>query len=145
MSQEAPRGEELSDVVIRQYRPEDRTELLSLLRESWPNYDPGIYRAKDYLIAENKGRIVGTVFCREVHTDMHLFDLIASESFRRQGIAAALIKAAEKRAAIQGLEHVRITADSDELVGYYERLGFKLSDAENRIMVKPIACLSPQI
>jgi predicted N-acetyltransferase YhbS len=144
MRTEAPRGEELDYVVVRQYKPTDRTKLISLLREKWPDYDPGVYCAANYLIAENNGRIVGTVFCLEVNRGMHLYDLVVYRSLRRQGIAAALIKTAEKQAVEIGMENLHITASGPGLVAYYKNLGFvQTSPPSGRIMVKPIVC--PQV
>ena len=146
MSVEAPRGKELDYVVVRQYKPKDRTELITLLRENWPDYDLGIYRPANYLIAENDGHIVGAVFRQEFNKGMHLYDLVVSQSARRQGIAAALIKTVEEQAVEIGIESLHITASGPKLVSYYKKLGFKqASPPKGRLMVKPLARFSPQI
>ncbi|KKR85908.1 MAG: hypothetical protein UU34_C0027G0008 [Candidatus Curtissbacteria bacterium GW2011_GWA1_41_11] len=141
MRTEAPIGSD-PDVAIRPYVRSDFTDLEALLKSIWPQQDLNPNRALKYVVAKNAGQIVGAILCDEVHRDMHLTNLAVRTEFRRRKIATSLIQAAETRAAGLGLENLRLIADNDDLVGFYQDLGFVLTDMETRTMVKALACLS---
>lgn len=145
MSAESPRSEELDRLAIRPYDRRDFSELAELIKGIWPNQTLKPNRALKYVVAENAGQIVGAILCDEIQMDMHLFNLAVRSEFRRKKVATRLICAAEIRAQGLGLENLRLIAESDHLIGFYQDLCFVLTDKEERIMVKPLAYLSPQI
>lgn len=142
MRTEAPTGEELDCITIRPYNRGDFSGAAELINSFWPSQVLNPNRALKYIVAENAGQVVGVLLCDEVHSDMRLFNLVVRSEFRRRKIATGLIRAAEVRAQFLGLENLRLHAESDDLIGFYQGLGFVLTDSQERIMVKPLACLS---
>lgn len=142
MRTEAPIGEGLGCATIRPYDRGDFSDLAGLIKSIWPKQGLNPNRALKYIVAQNEGQIVGAILCDEIQSDMHLFNLVVRSEFRGQRIATRLIRAAEVRAAGVGLENLRLTAESDNLIGLYQGLGFVLTDRQERIMVKPLPCLS---
>lgn len=142
MRAEAESGEELGYVIIRQYQPQDYGKLVSLMHESYPGYRPSGFLSEEYLVAENQKRIVGAIFCWKLPRYIELADLVVRREFRRQGIAAALVQAAEELATENYRADIRLNdpIEDEKMIAFYESLGFvKVRQTQKgAIMVKQI-------
>jgi ribosomal protein S18 acetylase RimI-like enzyme len=84
-------------------------------------------RAGGAILATDGGQAAGCVLYRPEPGTIYLERLAVLPSFRRRGIARALIEAVEGRARVLGLPRVRlgVRVDLAENQDYYERLGFR--------------------
>ncbi|MFJ6217339.1 GNAT family N-acetyltransferase [Streptomyces sp. NPDC092296] len=97
----------MNDILIRSARPAENAELLAFWAlaaegRSVTDDEDGLARllARDpeaLIVAERAGRIVGTVIAGWDGWRCHLYRLAVHPDHRRQGVATALLDAAESR------------------------------------------------
>ena len=116
--------------VIRSFRPCDLTieEAGVVLRER-------IRRGLETIVALHQGRVIGTASLMVDHKFINsggkvgiVEDVIVLPAFQGQGVGRLLMESLKDRAAELGCYKVCLYC-SDELVPYYERLGFDHTDA----------------
>jgi ribosomal protein S18 acetylase RimI-like enzyme len=127
-------------VKIRRYTPEDRDQLASLWRRTFPEDPPHnepsqVIDAKlkmDSLIfiAEDGGAIVGAVMAGYDGHRGWLYAVAVDASARRNGIGSALVK--EAIAALEQLGCIKVNlqvrSSNSSVVSFYESLGFKVEE-----------------
>lgn len=145
MRAEAER-EELDYVIIRQYRKSDYEALKRLYVVNWPTKLFRSFITEDAIreqgeiifIAENGTEMVGSLFYNPSEDQADLHSLVVKKEYRKQGIAAEVLKAAEEQADADGFAEITIQAENDDLVRYYENLGFSHNPNIERGLVKDI-------
>lgn len=147
MRAEAERGE-LGYLVIRQYDGSSDYEALShLYLNDWPNTNPfrrfeidDLLRKQNnlVLVAENGVGMVGSVFYSPCGDHAYIHSLLVKAEYRRQGIAAEILKFAQEQASADGFTEITIEAGNDELVRYYESLGFRRDPSAKMGLVKEV-------
>tara|TARA_X000000368_G_scaffold316238_1_gene253617 strand:+ start:1313 stop:1774 length:462 start_codon:yes stop_codon:yes gene_type:complete len=88
---------------------------------------------KDYIVLVSRllktNEIVGYVKADISDGHWYLAELFVLDQHRGQGLGSQLVRgvleAAEKRQGTQHVSEVKLEAETDELVSYYENLGFK--------------------
>jgi ribosomal protein S18 acetylase RimI-like enzyme len=127
-------------VAARSFEPGDARSLHSLLEhgyrrgggsvaafETWlpqmttdEEFDPELW-----FLAESEGMLVGAVLC---WTSAFVKDVVVHESWRRRGIAEALLLRAFNTLAIRGATAVdlKVEATNHSAVSLYERLGMRV-------------------
>jgi ribosomal protein S18 acetylase RimI-like enzyme len=141
----APRGSTStapSGLIIRSFRIEDYDPVVSLWKRSRLPYKPSGRDARKriarelegssavFLVAELKGKLVGSVFATHDGRKGWINRLAVAPSCRRQGIAARLVEEAERRLAGQGIEIVACliedwNADSKR---FFQSIGYQRFD-----------------
>ena len=127
-------------VRVRSFEPGDAQALHSLLEhgyrrgggsvaafETWlvamttdEEFDPQLW-----FIAESEGMLVGAVLC---WTSAFVKDVVVHESWRRRGLAEALLLRAFNALAARGATSVelKVEAENENAVRLYERLGMQV-------------------
>lgn len=146
MSPEARR--EIDYVIIRPHSQNDHDAIEQLHSKNWPKSSSKKDPVPDDLtpepgetvfIAESgTGEMVGSIYYYPRIVDVDLHSLIVKKAYRRQGIAAELIKVAEEQAQRDGFAKIIIGAGSEKLVRYYESLGFSLISNSKKRLAKNI-------
>lgn len=145
MSKEQER-KELDYIIIRPYSPEDYDTFCRLHIENWPKsksdkdfkIDDLFDRREQIFIAQNGSEIVGSFsYVPSLH-HAYIRGLLVKTEYRRQGIAAEMLKFAEERAKRHNFPKITIVAGSEELISYYENLGFRRNPHTERGLVKDI-------
>ncbi len=146
MSPEAPR--QLDYVIIRPHCRDDQDALQRLHLGNWPKTSSGKNSKSDDLIPKpgetvfvaekGNGEMVGSIYYYPRLVDVDIHGLVVKKAYRKQGIAAELLKVAEEQAGRDGFPRITIEADSKKLIRYYERLGFSLISNSKKRLVKDI-------
>ena len=139
---------ELDFVIIRSYTQDDHKALERLHRENWPKPKSGKDSNSDDLTPEptetvfiagsGTGEIVGSIYYYPRIVDADLHSLVVKKEYRRQGIAAELIKVAQDQDQRDGFTKIIIGAGNKKLVRYYESLGFSLISNRKKRLAKDI-------
>ena len=128
------------DVWVRSFEPGDAQALHSLLEhayrrgggsvaafETWlvemttdEEFDPQLW-----FLAESEGMLVGAVLC---WTSAFVKDVVVHESWRRRGLAQALLQRAFNALAARGATTVelKVEAENENAVRLYEGLGMQV-------------------
>lgn len=109
--------------VERAFKNGDRTTIAEI-KDMFP--------AGRFLVAEDNGRILGTVFIR-ITGDSGYFGLLSVDpGLQRSGIGRTLMQAAEKYCEERGCREMtmRIVDARQDLPGYYSRFGYKVTGRE---------------
>ena len=138
--------EKLDYVIIRQYGPGDYEALKRLYMVNWPTNPFRSFITADVIrqqgeiifIAENGTEKVGSLFYTPYENQANLHSLIVRKECRKQGIAAEMLKVAQEQAEADGFAEITIEAENDDLVRYYESLGFRRNPNIERGLVKDV-------
>jgi ribosomal protein S18 acetylase RimI-like enzyme len=125
---------------IRPFRfPEDYPAVIHL----WQSAGPGIHiRRSDepeeirkklqrdpdlFLVAENEGRIVGSVIGGFDGRRGMMYHLAVAADYRQQGMGAALMDALEERLRAKGCirYYLLVTKDNEPAIRFYEKRGWE--------------------
>jgi ribosomal-protein-alanine N-acetyltransferase len=130
---------------VRAFKADDLNRVMEINFECLPeNYSAYFYRelASSYpdtfLVAESDGEIQGYIMCRvergfsktrsfSTARLLHVVSIAVRESFRRRGMARALMDEAMKRgvASYKATEcYLEVRIGNDAAIGLYEKLGF---------------------
>ena len=147
MSKERGR-KELDYVIIRPHNSDDHEALERLHLGNWPESSSSKDLKSDDLIPvpgetvfvaeKGNGEMVGSIYYYPRLVDVDIHGLGVKKAYRKQGIAAELLKVAEEQAGRDGFPGITIEADSKKLIRYYERLGFSLISNSKKRLVKDI-------
>ena len=137
---------ELDYVIIRQYGPRDYEALKRLYMVNWPTNPFRSFITEDVIrqqgeiifIAENGAEKVGSLFYTPYKDQANLHSLIVKTECRKQGIAAEMLKVAQEQAEADGFAEITIEARNDELVRYYQSLGFRRDPSAELGLVKAV-------
>ena len=131
-------AEVLADLLRRAFR--DVAERFGLSRGNAPthasNCEPGwihsdFERGVDYFVASSTDAVIGCIALEPAAEAVaYLERLGVSPERRHQGIGAALVRHSVVRARSAGIRRVSVgvIAEHRELVAWYERLGFTLTE-----------------
>jgi ribosomal protein S18 acetylase RimI-like enzyme len=127
----------IAKTVIREAREDDIAALAQSLapdvsaRQLAQRWEEHLAGYRKILVAEEAGSLAGTVSirgARHQRTDsLRMFALDVGIAFRRRGIGASLIRAAEEEAHLQGLHstHLEVALANTAAIRLYERLGYR--------------------
>jgi len=132
----------IEDVHIRPFRIEDYEVVVSLWKRSRLPHKPAGRDAREriarelegagaiFLVAECKGQVVGSAFATHDGRKGWINRLAVTPAFRRQGIAARLVKEAEKRLAMAGIQIVAclIEDDNADSKQFFQCIGYQRFD-----------------
>jgi [ribosomal protein S18]-alanine N-acetyltransferase len=105
-------------------------------------FEPSLVTKHTALVAEEGGRIVGTVYANTVSPDFgYVFGLYSVPDARRRGIAVALMRAIASLLRDEGRGYVVLSVDTpnEPARTLYERLGFQ--DAARMLRIEIDALL----
>jgi ribosomal protein S18 acetylase RimI-like enzyme len=131
-------------IAIRAATSEDIDAVVELWdRAAGPSRQPGrhfeVHRliAADpdsLLVADQDGRILGTVIVGWDGWRCHLYRLAVNQDVRRTGTATALMKEATKRAKALGATRLdaMVSVENSEAVAFWEQFGFQLDPDDGR-------------
>src|SRR5207244_3524343 len=82
------------------------------------------------LVAEVEGRIIGSIICTFDGWRGNIYRLADHPSFRRRGIARALVTEVEKRIAGQGAKRITALVERSHpwATGFWEAAGYGVDD-----------------
>ncbi len=112
--------ERADELVVRNLRPEDYDQLLSLWnlaglscrcdgRDSRESFNRQLSEPMSiFLVAELNGRMVASVLCTQDGRKGWINRLAVAPDLRRQGIATLLIKECERRLEREGIEVIAV-------------------------------------
>ena len=128
-------------VNIRPYAAKDHAQVVALWREVFkgdpPWNDPAAMIQKKltvqpelFLVAVIKDQVVGTVMAGFDGVRGWIHHLAVKDSWRRQGIASSLMRAAEQGLEMAGCPKVnlQVRAANSEVIDFYRSLGYQLED-----------------
>lgn len=133
-----------TDCLIRSFVPNDYPEVSRIWQAIFPDPVDQI-DTEEYIrrfiihnhglsfVAEKDCRIVGTVLAGHDTRRGYIYHLGVLPDFRRRGIGKALLDAAEKSLASQGIEkaHLFVFQENRTALSFYEDVGYKLRDDIN--------------
>src|SRR5580658_5456112 len=101
-------------------------------------HDPGAL-----LVAESDGRLVGSVIAGWEGWRGSIYRLAVSPSYRRAGLAGALVREAERRLEVLGARRLQaiVVGDDDRAMGFWRSSGWELQ-AERARFVRQAAARS---
>ncbi len=126
--------------MLRRAEQKDRAELISLWRESFGDSAEDIESffkfnesAVDAFVCEADGGIVAALYALECTLcggekelkARYIYAVSTREKMRGQGVMSRLIPYAHERLAEQGVEAFWLCPAGDELVGFYEKFGYR--------------------
>jgi ribosomal protein S18 acetylase RimI-like enzyme len=136
-------GVELTGFLIREFKyPED----FPAARLIWETAGPGIHlrRSDDpdeiqkklerdpdlFLVAENDGKMVGTVLGGFDGRRGMVYHLAVTEPYRQKGVGELLIDELEHRLKIKGCIrcYLLVTVDNESAIHFYEKRGWSQMD-----------------
>jgi predicted N-acetyltransferase YhbS len=87
------------------------------------------FRAGPILLAEDRGELVGSVFCATKNGSLYLTRMAVKPNRQKQGIGRALMAAAEAQARALGLTRLslRVRVNLPGNRRYFERFGFRVT------------------
>ena len=128
-------------VVLREYRSDDRREVVALWERIFPGGPPRNaplavidekIRRKDgmFFVAVLEDRIVGTVMAGYDGHRGWVYRLAVSPEHRGEGIAARLMRQAEGALSARGCGKVnlQVRAGNEAVVGFYRSLGYEVEE-----------------
>lgn len=136
---------------LREFRLDDYDAVMAL----WQNAGPGIGISRSdgkeeirkkllrdpdlFLLAEEEGRIIGSVIGGFDGRRGIIYHLAVEESYRRQGIGKRLMDEVERRLAVKGCLrcYLLVKKDAPEVIEFYDRLGWEILDLD--VLAKNIA------
>lgn len=136
---------------LREFRLDDYDAVMAL----WQNAGPGIGISRSdgkeeirkkllrdpdlFLLAEEEGRIIGSVIGGFDGRRGIIYHLAVEESYRRQGIGKRLMDEVERRLAAKGCLrcYLLVKKDAPEVIEFYDRLGWEILDLD--VLAKNIA------
>ncbi len=131
---------------LREFRLDDYDAVMAL----WQNAGPGIGISRSdgkeeirkkllrdpdlFLLAEEEGRIIGSVIGGFDGRRGIIYHLAVEESYRRQGIGKRLMDEVERRLAAKGCLrcYLLVKKDAPEVIEFYDRLGWEILDLDVR-------------
>lgn len=146
MSPEAKK-EKPGDVAIAEFDPNEIDALHDLYMWNWANNyvfvrtirpDVGSKESERVFVAKKGGKMVGAIFYRPQEDSAYLLNLVVKIDCRGQGVAQELIEFATDQANRDGFSKTVLKARNDQLVGFYQGLGFVLTDGFDRTLAKDI-------
>ena len=134
------------DTRIRSTLPSDAAALLSILAESpeaslWS--EASLLQAcssASAWVAERDGRVVGFLIGRATADEFEILNVAVARSFRRRGIASALIKAALEWSHTTGARraYLEMRASNDAAIALYMRHQFCVCGRRARYYQHPV-------
>jgi ribosomal protein S18 acetylase RimI-like enzyme len=133
----------IDDLTIRPYQPGDEQAVIDLwfrcgLVVSWNNPRQDIERKlkvnpEIFLVGETGGRLVATCMAGYEGHRGWINYLATDPEYRRRGIAARMMAAAEEKLLAMGCPKInlQVRAGNDTAVAFYESIGYKLDDIKN--------------
>jgi len=124
-----------------QIRPYQEQDFEALYRLDQRCYPPGIAysrfalhaflseRGAQAFVAEEESALVGFVLVRQMSAGRgHIITLDVEEAHRRRGLGTALLAAAERWLAAQGVARVRLetATDNHPAVAFWQKAGYRL-------------------
>ncbi len=133
-------------LIVREARPEDLDEVISINMEALPEHYPrGFWEEhlrkwnKSFLVAELDGKIVGYVMCRiewgwgftknKLLKKGHVISIAVRSNYRRRGIGERLmIHAMKALKEHYGAEEIylEVRVSNTPAINLYKKLGFKI-------------------
>jgi len=111
-------------------RPGDRAEVLSLIESCGLQTDDlQSSQLRDFLVARKGGRICGVVGLEIIAGSALLRSMAVTAEYRRQGIAARLVEAAERYARSRKVTRLYLLIP--EFKAYFSDLGFAAIDSDS--------------
>lgn len=129
----------LPNIILRELRIEDYDALIELWTEAKLLHRPKGRDRRDnierelqqpsavFLVAEKDGKLVGSIFGTHDGRRGWINRLAVAPSYRRQGIAAQLVKEVEKRLDAMGIEIIACLVEDWNSVSMevFQRIGYK--------------------
>ena len=131
------------ELLIRPYEPRDEKAVIRLwlrcgLVVPWNNPRQDIERKlrvnpELFLVGEIRGRLVATCMAGYEGHRGWINYLATDPEYRRQGIAASMMQAAEERLIAMGCPKInlQVRAGNNDAVAFYEAVGYELDDIAN--------------
>ena len=133
---------DIKDCTIRDLRIEDYDDLIDLWEEAKLPYKPegrdrrdNIYRelvgdTAIFLIAEIKGKMIGSIFGTHDGRKGWINRLAVAPSYRRQGLAACLVHEVEARLYDKGIEIIACLIEdwNESSLTAFQQMGYKRHD-----------------
>lgn len=131
------------DLVIRPYAPRDERAVIRLwvrcdLVVPWNNPRQDIERKLKvnpdlFLVGEIRGNLVATCMAGYEGHRGWINYLATDPDYRRQGIAARMMEAAEEKLIAMGCPKInlQVRAGNKDVVAFYEAVGYELDDIVN--------------
>ncbi len=126
-------------VIIRSYQPGDRSSVIEMWDQAWPEPAPHNLPAGDidrkmadspdlFLVAEIDGIIAGSVLAGFDGHRGWINRLVVKPEHRRLGVGQQLVREAELRLSRIGCQKVNLQIrEADEsVVSFYESLGYRV-------------------
>lgn len=81
-----------------------------------------------FLVAEEKGKVVGFLLCRCIFDEAELLVIGVTEEFRHYGYGTELVDLLTRRLMISGIDKVFLEVDTQNLpaINLYENQGYKI-------------------
>ena len=127
----------MSDLLVREYAERDRSEVVALWNTVFADDPPRnapervierklATQRKLFLVAERRGRVVGTVLGGYDGFRGWVYHLAVAPEHRRAGFGRALMSEIERRLHALGCPKInlQIRAHNSGVRAFYERLGF---------------------
>ncbi len=138
-------------VRLREFTLDDYEAVMELWQAAGPGIGIGRSDTKDeiakkllrdpdlFLVAEDAGRIVGTVIGGFDGRRGIVYHLAVADSYRQQGIGKRLMEQVERRLVAKGCIrcYLLVKKDSAEVIDFYDRLGWEIMDLH--LLAKNIA------
>lgn len=131
----------MQSTIIRVMRPDDLEDVLRIERASQPIPWSGgqfmqellqPYATVDLLVCGDvlAGYLCSWLLCGE----LHIQNVVTAPEFRRQGVAASLLRHVLKRAGRQGFEaaFLEVRAGNEAAIALYQRFGFGIVSRRRR-------------
>lgn len=131
----------MSPLGIRPYQPKDHAQVVALWSEVFADDPPwnepaAMIRRKLtvqpelFFVACIDERLVGAVMAGFDGVRGWIYHLAVHQAYRRQGIASALMRAAEEGLAAVGCPKInlQVRATNREVIAFYRALGYEVED-----------------
>lgn len=128
---------------IRQWTAADRLgDILAMIHSAFAGLDPpsGVMdetvddlsrrmREGDVIVAMTDGEFIGSVFCAVKDDALYLTRLATAPAWRKRGVAAALLAAAQAQALHVGAKRLslRVRVTLPDNLAYFQRAGFSVT------------------
>ena len=77
-------------------------------------------------VAEDDGKIIGVITGRAYYNEVHIGDLIVSETCRGSGIGSVLVHAVEDAYKDKGYNKITLTSFGFQAPEFYKKLGYEV-------------------
>jgi ribosomal protein S18 acetylase RimI-like enzyme len=131
----------IASLEIQPYEPSDHAQVVALWSDVFPDDPPwnepaSMIRRKLtvqpqlFLVARLNSQVVGTVMAGFDGVRGWIHHLAVHGSYRRQGIASSLMRAAEKGLEAVGCPKVnlQVRATNSAVIAFYQSLGYELEE-----------------